>query len=57
METTSIRFQVFTALCMADMEFANPGEFMELFKQATDYITEELKAEETPATMFDFVIN
>ena len=38
--TMNIKFQTFTNLCMSNLEFDTPAEFMELFKQSFEYITE-----------------
>ena len=37
---TSLKFQAFTNLCMSDLEFDTPAEFMELLKQSVEYITD-----------------
>lgn len=37
---TSLKFQAFTNLCMSDLEFDSPSEFIELLKQSVEYITE-----------------
>jgi hypothetical protein len=40
MDKVSLKYQVFNHLCLSNLEFSSPQEFMELFQQATDYIGE-----------------
>ena len=40
MDKVSLKYQVFNTLCLSNLEFSSPQEFMELLHQATEYIGE-----------------
>ena len=54
---TSLKFQAFTNLCMSDLEFDSPSEFIELLKQSVEYITEgvDLTEEKTSGSVLSIV--
>lgn len=42
----NLKFQMFTNLCMADLQFDTPDEFMHLFNRSFDFITEGVDLED-----------
>ena len=54
---TSLKFQAFTNLCMSDLEFDSPSEFMDLLKQSVEYITEgvDLSDDKTSGSVLNLV--
>ena len=42
----SLKMKVYSDLCMSNIEFSTPTEFMELLRQSVDYLTEGIELED-----------